>query len=213
MLPIGVAARMTAWIDPSQDSSPSVLTSTLLDPFRTLTLALSNTLHQCPAELTRARYTFYLPCLVWRVLHDRWGSPQFIGIGFLSFISIILTELFGSPFLKNISIIVGLAVGCIVSGAAGYIDGSSITTAPAITFLWLVFTHIEILLLGMLMCMSNQGTHVQDWGISPSNIAYACGLQYVFYPLHSLLYESSAYTDLILSLTGYGSDGRYHCIC
>ncbi|KAL7284029.1 hypothetical protein ACG7TL_001305 [Trametes sanguinea] len=65
-----------------------------------------------------------------------WGSPEFIGLGFLSFISIILTELFGSPFLKNISIIVGLAVGCIVSGAAGYIDGSSITTAPVITFLW-----------------------------------------------------------------------------
>ena len=48
----------------------------------------------------------------------------------------MLTELFGSPFLKNISIIVGLAVGCIVAGAAGYIDGSSIATAPAITFLW-----------------------------------------------------------------------------
>ncbi|KAH9850707.1 xanthine/uracil permease [Lenzites betulinus] len=65
-----------------------------------------------------------------------WGSPEFIGLGFLSFISIIITELFGSPFLKNISVIVGLAVGCIVAGAAGYIDGSSITTAPAITFLW-----------------------------------------------------------------------------
>lgn len=65
-----------------------------------------------------------------------WGSPEFIGLGFLSFISIILTELFGSPFLKNISIIVGLAVGCIVAGATGYIDGSSIKTAPAITFLW-----------------------------------------------------------------------------
>ncbi|KAJ7510694.1 xanthine/uracil permease [Mycena galericulata] len=65
-----------------------------------------------------------------------WGSPEFIGLGFLSLASIILTELFGSPFLKNISIIVGLAVGCIVAGAAGYIDGSSIDTAPAITFLW-----------------------------------------------------------------------------
>ncbi|KAJ6596352.1 xanthine/uracil permease [Mycena vulgaris] len=65
-----------------------------------------------------------------------WGSPEFIGLGFLSFISIILTELFGSPFLKNISIIVGLAVGCIVAGAAGYIDNSSIESAPAITFLW-----------------------------------------------------------------------------
>ena len=67
-----------------------------------------------------------------------WGSPEFIGLGFLSFVSILLTELFGSPFLKNISIIVGLAVGCIVAGAAGYIDGSSIKTAPAITFLWFV---------------------------------------------------------------------------
>ncbi|KAI9056562.1 Xanthine/uracil permease [Trametes sanguinea] len=65
-----------------------------------------------------------------------WGSPEFIGLGFLSFITIIITELFGSPFLKNISVIVGLAVGCIVAGATGYIDGSSIKTAPAITFLW-----------------------------------------------------------------------------
>ncbi|THH14175.1 hypothetical protein EW146_g6129 [Bondarzewia mesenterica] len=65
-----------------------------------------------------------------------WGSPEFIGLGFLSFTTILLTELFGSPFLKNISIIVGLVVGCIVAGGAGYIDGSSIKTAPAITFLW-----------------------------------------------------------------------------
>ncbi|KAG8854860.1 hypothetical protein FRB96_007260 [Tulasnella sp. 330] len=65
-----------------------------------------------------------------------WGSAQFLGLGFLSFVAIILTEIFGSPFLKNASIIVGLVVGCIVAGAAGYIDGSSITTAPKITFLW-----------------------------------------------------------------------------
>ncbi|KAJ7232318.1 Xanthine/uracil permease [Mycena haematopus] len=65
-----------------------------------------------------------------------WGSPEFIGIGFLSFVSIILTELFGSPFLKNTSIIVGLLVGCIVAGAAGYADSSTIKSAPAITFLW-----------------------------------------------------------------------------
>jgi xanthine/uracil permease len=70
------------------------------------------------------------------VYPNRWGSPEFIGLGFLSFVSIILTELFGSPFLKNISIIVGLVIGCIVAGAAGYIDNSSIKSAPAITFLW-----------------------------------------------------------------------------
>lgn len=68
-----------------------------------------------------------------------WGSAEFIGLGFLSFVTIILTEIFGSPFLKNISIIVGLAMGCIVAGAAGYIDGSSIKSAPAITFLWFAF--------------------------------------------------------------------------
>ncbi|KZT70230.1 Xanthine/uracil permease [Daedalea quercina L-15889] len=73
-----------------------------------------------------------------------WGSPDMIGLGFLSFASIILTELFGSPFLKNISIIVGLAVGCIVAGAAGYIDGSSIATAPAITFLWVKTFRIRV---------------------------------------------------------------------
>lgn len=66
----------------------------------------------------------------------RWGSPEFIGLGFLSFITIVLVELFGSPFLKSASIIVGLVVGCVVAGAAGYIDASSIDNAPVVTFLW-----------------------------------------------------------------------------
>ncbi|KAF9035931.1 xanthine/uracil permease [Panaeolus papilionaceus] len=65
-----------------------------------------------------------------------WGSPEFIGLGFLSFSTIILTEMYGSPFLRNISIIVGLVVGCIVAGAAGYISDATIKSAPAITFLW-----------------------------------------------------------------------------
>ncbi|KAG8698460.1 hypothetical protein FRC08_005908 [Ceratobasidium sp. 394] len=65
-----------------------------------------------------------------------WGSPEFIGLGFLSFITIVLVELFGSPFLKNASIIAGLLVGCIVAGAAGYMDSSQIDSSPAITFLW-----------------------------------------------------------------------------
>jgi uric acid-xanthine permease len=73
-----------------------------------------------------------------------WGSPEFIGLGFLSFITILLVELFGSPFLKNASIIIGLIVGCIVAGATGYIDGSSIKGAPAITFLWVRTFKIRI---------------------------------------------------------------------
>lgn len=65
-----------------------------------------------------------------------WGSPEFIGLGFLSFATIILVEAFGSPFMRNISIICGLIVGCIVAGATGCMSSSSIDSAPAITFLW-----------------------------------------------------------------------------
>jgi xanthine/uracil permease len=89
----------------------------------------------CPFQILTFLVT-HLMLIVSSIIYHRWGSPEFIGLGFLSFISISLTEIFGSPFLKNISIIVGLVVGCIVAGAAGYIDGSSIKSAPAITFLW-----------------------------------------------------------------------------
>lgn len=65
-----------------------------------------------------------------------WGSAQFIGLGFLSFVTIIIVELFGSPFMRNASIIMGLIVGMIVAGGVGYVDGSSIKSAPAITFFW-----------------------------------------------------------------------------
>ncbi|TFK28981.1 purine permease [Coprinopsis marcescibilis] len=65
-----------------------------------------------------------------------WGSAEFIGLGFLSFSTIIVVEMFGSPFMRNISIICGLVVGCIVAGATGYMSSSSIDSAPAITFLW-----------------------------------------------------------------------------
>ncbi|KAK9899328.1 Xanthine/uracil permease [Cystobasidium minutum MCA 4210] len=65
-----------------------------------------------------------------------WGSAQFIGLGFLSFVTIILVELFGSPFMRNASIIMGLIVGMIVAGGAGYVDGTSIKTAPVATFFW-----------------------------------------------------------------------------
>lgn len=91
----------------------------------------SNNCHNRPTEgIFRLCPTIFAP----RPLP--WASPEFIGLGFLSFVTILLVELFGSPFMKNASIIVGLIVGCIVAGAAGYIDGSPIRTSPAITFVW-----------------------------------------------------------------------------
>jgi xanthine/uracil permease len=71
-----------------------------------------------------------------RSLQTSWGSAEYIGLGFLSFITIVIVEMFGSPFMRNASIIIGLVVGMIVAGATGYVDSSSIDTAPAITFLW-----------------------------------------------------------------------------
>ena len=65
-----------------------------------------------------------------------WGSAEFIGLGFLVFFSIILIEKFGSPFMKNSSVICGLLVGSIVAAACNYFDGSGISIAPAATFLW-----------------------------------------------------------------------------
>lgn len=46
---------------------------------------------------------------------------------------IVITEIFGSPFMRNASIVIGLIVGMIVAGPAGYVDGSTITSSPAIT--------------------------------------------------------------------------------
>jgi len=116
VLRIGVEARIIAKVAQRLVFSDCALPSSLLGHFRRPYLP----------------NTSFIP----KIIRCRWGSPEFIGLGFLSFSTIILTEIFGSPFLKNISIIVGLVVGCIVAGAAGYIDSSTIKAAPAITFLW-----------------------------------------------------------------------------
>ncbi|KAB8271598.1 permease family-domain-containing protein [Aspergillus minisclerotigenes] len=65
-----------------------------------------------------------------------WGSAEFIGLGFLVFVTIILCERFGSPIMKSCAVVVGLLVGCIVAGACGYFDRSTIDAAPVVSFIW-----------------------------------------------------------------------------
>jgi NCS2 family nucleobase:cation symporter-2 len=65
-----------------------------------------------------------------------WGSAEFIGLGFLVFLTIILMERFGAPIMKSCAVVLGLLVGCIVSGATGYFDRSGIDAAPAVSFIW-----------------------------------------------------------------------------
>lgn len=64
------------------------------------------------------------------------GDPKLIGLGFSVFVSIVLVEFFGSPLMKSASIIIGLAVGCAISGATGYWTRDQIDSAPVGTFLW-----------------------------------------------------------------------------
>ena len=64
-----------------------------------------------------------------------WGSAEFIGLGFLVFVSIILAERFGSPIMKSCAVVVGLLMGCIVAAACGYFSASGITAAPAASFI------------------------------------------------------------------------------
>ncbi|ORX80856.1 Xanthine/uracil permease [Basidiobolus meristosporus CBS 931.73] len=65
-----------------------------------------------------------------------WGSPAYIGLGASVFVTIIVVEMVGSIFLKNIAVVIGLAVGCAIGGAVGMFDSSSIQSAPIVTFLW-----------------------------------------------------------------------------
>ncbi|KAI1372376.1 Xanthine/uracil permease [Hypoxylon crocopeplum] len=65
-----------------------------------------------------------------------WGSPEYLGLGFSVFLTIILCERFGAPIMKSTSVIIGLLVGCIIAGATGYFDRSGIDAAPVASFIW-----------------------------------------------------------------------------
>lgn len=65
-----------------------------------------------------------------------WGGAVNFGLGASVFFMIIVIELVGSVFLKNISVVIGLMVGCIIAAAVGMFDDSGIVAAPVGTFLW-----------------------------------------------------------------------------
>lgn len=65
-----------------------------------------------------------------------WGDPKLIGLGFSVFVTIIIVETIGAPLMRSASVVIGLAVGCIISGATGYWSTGEIDQAPRGTFLW-----------------------------------------------------------------------------
>lgn len=62
-------------------------------------------------------------------------TNEFIGLGFLAVLTILLVEIFGSPFMKSGSLIIALAVGSIVAAACGYCINKT-RESPVITFIW-----------------------------------------------------------------------------
>lgn len=64
------------------------------------------------------------------------GDPKLIGLGFSVFATIIFVESIGSPLMKSCSVVIGLAVGCIISACTGYWSTSKISQAPIATFPW-----------------------------------------------------------------------------
>ncbi|RAR00046.1 purine permease [Stemphylium lycopersici] len=65
-----------------------------------------------------------------------WGHPKLIGLGFSVFATIVLVEAVGAPLMRSASVVIGLAVGCAISGAAGYWSTEQLEQAPGGTFLW-----------------------------------------------------------------------------
>lgn len=65
-----------------------------------------------------------------------WAHPRLIGLGFSVFFSIVIIEQFGSPLMRSAAIVLGLGVGCAISGATGYWSSENINNAPPATFLW-----------------------------------------------------------------------------
>lgn len=63
-------------------------------------------------------------------------DPRLIGLGFSVFVTIVLVEILGAPLMRSASVVIGLAVGCAISGGLGYWSTSEITEAPNGTFLW-----------------------------------------------------------------------------
>jgi len=72
---------------------------------------------------------------------DVYGSAEYVGLGFLTFATIMAVEVFGSPFMRNCSCIIGLLWGYAAAtwsrhGGLKYVTNDTMNAAPGITFLW-----------------------------------------------------------------------------
>ncbi|CAM9667929.1 unnamed protein product [Pylaiella littoralis] len=73
------------------------------------------------------------------------GSAVYVGLGFSVFSMLVLLEIFGSPFMRSINVVVALLFGYFIAAVTtndgnDYVVSDKINAADSITFLW-VFTY------------------------------------------------------------------------
>ncbi|KAL3137001.1 hypothetical protein ABBQ32_006593 [Trebouxia sp. C0010 RCD-2024] len=72
----------------------------------------------------------------------QYGSPEYVGLGALVFLLLVVLETFGSPFMRNCEVIIALLLGYMVAavitsnGGQHYVTSGEFGAAPSITFLW-----------------------------------------------------------------------------
>ncbi|KAJ3055473.1 hypothetical protein HK102_011335, partial [Quaeritorhiza haematococci] len=71
-----------------------------------------------------------------KALAHAWGDPAWIGLGLAVFGTVLLVEIIGSPFMRNVGVVMGLLVGLAVASGTGHVDWTSVEEAPVVTFLW-----------------------------------------------------------------------------
>ena len=121
----------------------------------TVTFAISNLAADYPAArgtTTLGNYTAYsatgtglqftnFACSGAGQVQDVYGASQYVGLGFLTFVTIMSIEVFGSPFLRNCSCVIGLlwsyaAAAWSTHHGQKYVTQDLMERAPGITFLW-----------------------------------------------------------------------------
>lgn len=68
------------------------------------------------------------------------GNAAYVGLGFVVFITLCVVELFGTPFMRNIEVVIALLFGYFVAyltrnNGLKYVTTTNIDNAPVITFL------------------------------------------------------------------------------
>lgn len=105
-----------------------------------------------------------------------WGSLVNFALGASVFFTILLVELAGSVFMKNISVVIGLIVGIIISVGIGKFEYASIDAAPVGQFIWVKTFKLSVYGPGVIPVLFSQLAIIID---SIGEITAACDVSQV----------------------------------